>query len=143
MKEHEMNADQPAPATGIFPILVVDDDHGIRQSLQWTLEDEGFTVDTAGDGSEAAARAAARPPALVILDYGLPATDGATVAKELRASCGAQLPILLITADGRAAEKAQRAGAHAYLHQPFDLDELVELVQSIVRGEDRDSVGQS
>ncbi len=114
-------------------VLVVDDDAAIRQSLQWTLEDEGFAVDTAGNGEEAAASAAARPPAVVVLDFGLPAADGAAVAADLRARCGIHLPVLLITADGRAAEKAQRAGAFAYLHKPFEMDQLVELVQTALR----------
>ena len=111
-------------------ILVVDDDSRIRRSVQLTLEDEGYHVATAGDGREAAQRVTEWRPALVILDMGLPDRDGADVAQQLRTACGKDLPILLITADGRAQEKAQRAGAFASLHKPFDLNRLVELVET-------------
>ena len=110
-------------------VLVVDDDPQIRQSLCWTLEDEGMVVEAAGDAAEALERAAARQPSLVILDMGLPGGTGTAVAAGLRKRYAQEIPILLITADGRAAEKARAVGAFAYLHKPFDLNRLVELVR--------------
>ncbi len=110
-------------------VLVVDDDPLLRQSVQWTLEDEGLTVQVAGDGREALDRAAAAAPALVVLDHGLPDRPGGEVAAALRQQCGTHLPILLVTGDGRAQQKAVQVGAFAYLHKPFDLDRLVELVR--------------
>ena len=110
-------------------VLVVDDDANVRQVVQWTLEDAGFSVEVAGDGQSALKRAVAQRPAVVVLDIGLPDGDGAGVAARLRAACGDHLPIVVVTADGRAAEKARRAGAYAYLHKPFDGDELVAVVQ--------------
>jgi len=112
------------------PVLVVDDDPKVREVAVWALEDEGFAVEQAAGRREAAERARRRPPALVVLDMGLPPDDGGTVAADLRAACGEHLPILVITADGRASEKARRVGAFAYLHKPFDLDQLVRLVRS-------------
>jgi DNA-binding response OmpR family regulator len=110
-------------------VLVVDDDPHVRQVVEWALEDAGFAVALAGDGRAALERAAARRPAVVVLDVGLPDGDGAIVAARLREACGDNLPIVVVTADGRAAEKAARAGAYAYLHKPFDGDELVALVR--------------
>ena len=66
---------------------------------------------------------------MVVLDVGLPNADGAVVAARLRQVCGEELPILIMTADGRAAEKAQRAGTYAYLHKPFHDEALVAAVQ--------------
>ena len=119
----------PAEAQAGPPVLVIDDDPKMREVAVWALEDEGFTVDAAGSRQQAAERAQKRPPALVVLDMGLPPDNGETVAADLRAACGERLPILVITADGRASEKARRVGAFAYLHKPFDVDELVRLVR--------------
>ena len=115
-------------------VLVVEDDPKMREVAVWALEDEGLVVEAAADRREAAERARGRPPALVVLDMGLPPDDGDTVAADLRAACGEQLPILLITADGKASEKARRVGAFAYLHKPFDVDQLVRLVRDRLAG---------
>ena len=112
------------------PVLVVEDEAGMRQPLRWTLEAEGFAVDDAATARQALAAARRSRPALVLLDYGLPDGDGADVVAALCAHLsGGAPPIVVITADGRAAEKARRVGAAAYLHKPFDLDELVAVIR--------------
>jgi two-component system, OmpR family, phosphate regulon response regulator PhoB len=115
-------------------VLVVDDDPRMREVAMWALEDEGFAVAVAANRRQATEQARQRPPALVVLDMSLPPYDGDTVATDLRAICGAQLPILVITADGRATEKAQRVGAYAGLHKPFDVEQLVRLVRERLAG---------
>jgi DNA-binding response OmpR family regulator len=126
--------DEPADARGAgadpaASVLVVDDDPKMREVAVWALEDEGFAVDAAADRRQAAEQVRRRRPSLVVLDMGLPPDSGDAVAADLRAACGAALPILVITADGRASEKARRVGAFAYLHKPFDLEQLVRLVR--------------
>ena len=116
-------------------ILVVDDDPRIRQMIRDVLEEEGFAVAAAGDGPQAIRRAADQPPALVILDMTLPQMDGHEVAAALRAAHGRALPILTITADGGAADKARRVGAFSYLRKPFDLDDLVAAVRGVLRAD--------
>jgi CheY-like chemotaxis protein len=110
-------------------ILVVEDDFDLRQTILWTLKDEGHEVEEAGDGREAVERALQRKPALVLLDMGLPVIDGYGVAAKLRSSFGDTILIVTMTADGRAAEKARRIGAAAYLNKPFELDDLITIVQ--------------
>ena len=110
-------------------VLIVEDDTDLRQTIQWTLEDEGMIVETAADGQEALNRAAQRKPTLVVLDMGLPIIDGNGVAAGLHASYGSSVPILTMTADGRAAEKAKRIGAVGYISKPFDLDTLITAVK--------------
>ena len=110
-------------------VLIVEDDTDLRQTIQWTLEDEGLVVETAADGQEALNRAAQRKPTLVVLDMGLPIIDGNGVAAGLRASYGSSVSILTMTADGRAAEKAKRIGAVGYISKPFDLDALITAVK--------------
>jgi two-component system, OmpR family, lantibiotic biosynthesis response regulator NisR/SpaR len=109
-------------------ILVVDDEPEIVQFIGDALQDEGYAVATAVDGQEAVELASRRRPDLVVLDMTLPRLDGQAVAAEIRRLYG-DLPILLITADGRAQEKALRVGAYDYLRKPFDLDRLVSSVQ--------------
>jgi DNA-binding response OmpR family regulator len=65
---------------------------------------------------------------LVVLDMGLPGLDGHGVAAALCGRYGTAPPILVVTADGRAMEKAQRVGAYAYLHKPFAIQRFVTQV---------------
>jgi two-component system response regulator MprA len=111
------------------PILVVDDDPGTRLTIRWALEEAGFAVATAVDGIHALECAASVQPILVVLDLRLPGADGATVASRLRAAHRASLPIMLITADDRAEQKARQVGAYAYLSKPFEVDDLVATVR--------------
>lgn len=116
------------------PILVVEDDAQVRQTITWTFEAEGLPVAAAPNGRRALELATHQRPSLLVLDLGLPDIDGYGVAAGIRAVHGA-VPILVITADGRAEEKAQRVGAFGYLHKPFDLDELVAVVlEALGRG---------
>ena len=111
-------------------ILVVDDDPRVRRVVCDALEEEGWPVVVAEDGQQATDEARRHPPSLVILDVTLPVLDGYAVAAALRAAHGADLPILVMSADGQVAAKAQHIGAFAYLRKPFDLDTLVRLVES-------------
>lgn len=117
-----------------YPVLVVDDDHNLRKTIQWMLEEEGFLVHTAADGQEAVEQAMTQQPALIVLDMGLPLLDGGEVAKQIRARYGTAVPIVLITADGRAEEKSRRVGAASFLRKPFDMDDLIHTVQQALKG---------
>lgn len=118
-----------AAAREPWPVLVVEDDLHLRQTIEWTLEDEGIAVEVAADGEEALAFARHNRPALVLLDMGLPRIDGFGVAQGLREMHGGSVPVVVLTADGRAAEKAARVGAVAYLRKPFELEELIAIVR--------------
>ena len=109
-------------------VLIVDDDPEIREVVTWLLEDEGLPVETAADGQRALDCATRVRPALIVLDMGLPIMSGEEVAHRLRAHYGEPPPIIVVSADGRAAEKAARIGAQGYLHKPFDIEVLVRLV---------------
>ena len=114
------------------PILVVDDELPLLRAMEWVVADEGWHVDTAATGKEALDRAAERRPALVVLGMALPVVNGEGVASELRSMYG-DVPIVVVTADGRAEAKACRVGALGYLQKPFNLDELVDFVRSGLR----------
>ncbi len=129
-----MNDEQQSGATTsqdqkYAPILVVDDDHQLCQTIRWMLEEEGFAVQTAADGREAVALLTAQRPALVLLDKGLPLMNGDAVAEQVRAHYALTVPIILMTADGQATEMSQRIGAVSHLRKPFDFDDLISQVQ--------------
>jgi DNA-binding response OmpR family regulator len=110
-------------------VLVVEDDALLRETVIWALEDDGLRVATAIDGRDAVQQAMTSAPSLVVLDMSLPGLDGFGVAAALRARFGPALPILVVTADGQARQKAERVGAYGFLHKPFDVDVLVRRVR--------------
>jgi two-component system response regulator MprA len=110
-------------------VLIVEDDPSVRQTIQWALEDEGLAVDVARDGVEALDKAGQQRPGLVVLDMALPRLNGDGFATGLRRLYGKGVPILVITADGRAEEKARRVGAFDFMQKPFDVDALIAAVR--------------
>jgi CheY-like chemotaxis protein len=109
-------------------VLVVDDDADMRLAIREVLLEQGLSVVVAADGQEALECADRARPALVILDITLPILDGYAVAEGLHERFG-PLPILAVTADGGAPQKARRVGAFAFLRKPFELDDLVRSVE--------------
>jgi CheY-like chemotaxis protein len=115
-------------------ILVVDDDPSIRRLLRWALEEEGLVAEMAADGQDALDRLAGERPALVLLDMGLPRASGIAVADWIRGTYGSALPIVVMTADRQAAEKARRVGAIAHFRKPFDIDAVMSAVRHALLG---------
>ena len=115
-------------------ILVVDDDRAIREALERALTLEGYTVATAGDGAAGLEQGRATPPDLWILDLMMPAVDGLTVCRVLRAE-GDRTPVLMLTARTETSDRVAGldAGADDYLPKPFDLDELLARVRALLR----------
>ena len=109
-------------------ILVVDDDPEVRQLIFDVLDDEGYEVVTAADGREALAKATRRRPSLLVLDLTLPHLSGPELAAQLRTLNGRPLPTLVISGDGQAGSKARELGAFAYLHKPFEIEDLLACV---------------
>jgi CheY-like chemotaxis protein len=115
-------------------VLVVDDDAGIQLTVQSILEDEGYEVVIAGDGIDALGKLDGLLPSLILLDITMPRMDGYAFADELsRLGLRAQYPILVLTADGRASEKAARVGAVGYLQKPFTVPGLLDAVAEVLR----------
>ena len=114
-------------------ILVVDDDPEIVSFVRRGLAYEGYSVDTAGDGTEALAKAHDREPDLVILDIMMPGIDGIEVSKRLRQA--GDVPILMLTAKGTVADRVAGldSGADDYLVKPFAFDELLARVRALLR----------
>ena len=114
------------------PILVVDDDDSIRQTVAEILSVEGYPVESASNGEEALARVAEKTPGLVLLDMRMPVLDGWGFARELRQR-GIKLPILVMTAAQNARRWAEEIGADGFVPKPFDLNELLDKVEALRR----------
>lgn len=117
-------------------ILLVDDESNIRDLNALYLEKEGYAVEHATNGTEALARFAQSPPAMVVLDVMMPGMDGFEVCRRLRADPKtARVPIVMFTALDTAdrRERAMAIGATAFWVKPFMpndfLPELERLVQ--------------
>ncbi|MEN6526368.1 MAG: response regulator [Candidatus Polarisedimenticolia bacterium] len=105
-------------------VLLIEDDPQIRRFLRAALGAQGYELLEAATGAEGLALAGARPPAVVLLDLGLPDGDGVDVARKLRE--WSDVPIVVLSARGRDADKvaALDAGADDYVTKPFSLPEL-------------------
>jgi two-component system, OmpR family, response regulator QseB len=115
-------------------LLLVEDDPMIGQAIRAGLKREGFTVDWVPDAAQAARVLKSEPFELLLLDLGLPGSDGLTLLKGLRKS-GATLPVLIITARDAVSDRVAGldAGGDDYLIKPFDVDELAARIRALLR----------
>jgi two-component system chemotaxis response regulator CheY len=110
-------------------VLVVDDDKGIREFVRTVLSDEGYDVAEATDGQQALDRVAQRRPDVILLDMRMPVMDGWEFARTYREQPGPHAPIVIVTAALDVAKDAKEIGADGFLAKPFQLDDLLQLVQ--------------
>lgn len=114
-------------------ILVVEDDPDLRLVHSEILGQEGYSVMTAADGVEAlqiVERTA--PPAMILLDLGMPRMDGWELVRRIRKRPGwSDVPIVVVAAHYRIADEAAMIGARAWLHKPVGIDDLLRVVARI------------
>jgi two-component system response regulator MprA len=115
-------------------VLVVDDDRGLQETLRAILGMEGYEVVVANNGLDALTRVGQERLSLVLLDVMMPRLDGYGFMAELaRRGQRDGLPIVVLTADARAEQKAGQMGADGWLTKPFDLDALLDEVARLAR----------
>ncbi|MFJ7996110.1 response regulator transcription factor [Streptomyces sp. NPDC096310] len=114
-------------------ILVVEDDHALRDVLRRGLAEEGFLPVPAADGATALKLATAEIAA-VVLDVGLPDADGRDVCQAMRAN-GLDAPVIFLTARGHLTDRLSgfSAGGDDYLCKPFHLRELVARTNALLK----------
>ena len=118
-------------------ILVVDDEHGIRDLLWEILNDEGHNVELAENAVQARAARVRERPDLVLLDIWMPDTDGVTLLKEWSASGALTMPVIMMSGHATidTAVEATKIGALAFLEKPITLQKLLKAVElGLARG---------
>jgi two-component system response regulator MprA len=115
-------------------VLVVDDDPPLQRMLARSLTAEGFEVTVAPDGGAALLAAERSAPDVIVLDLALPAIDGLSVCRRLRAK-GLPTPILMLTARDAVSDRVAglEAGADDYLVKPFAIQELIARLRALTR----------
>jgi len=121
-------------------ILVVDDDPSVVSALRKLLTDDGYEVDSAGDGAAALTCVAERAPDLVVSDVKMPNMDGLAFMTELRKRHPA-IPVIVTTGAAQLsmAVTAMRAGAEDYLAKPIDVDALTIAIERALERRDVDA----
>lgn len=114
-------------------IAVVDDEIEITTLLGNYLKNHGYRVTVLRDGRSLISLMAVDPPALVLLDLGLPGEDGFAVARQLREHWSCGLVIVSGSADSVDKVVGLEVGADDYVTKPFDLRELLARVKAVLR----------
>jgi two-component system response regulator AtoC len=118
-------------------IMVVDDEHLIRWSLEQNLKKQGYEVCTAGTGEDALRLAREEQPELVLLDYHLPGINGLEVLQRLK-ELDEDILVIMVTAQGglETAVNTMRHGAYDYINKPFNLDEMAIVIRKALETSD-------
>jgi DNA-binding response OmpR family regulator len=116
-------------------ILIIEDDPAVLRATSYILEKEGYEVLTAMNGLEGLTKAKGENPDLLVLDVMLPGIDGFEICHRLRDEPQtAQLPILMLSAKGQAADKSMglQVGANEYLTKPVERLVLLDKVKTLL-----------
>ena len=122
-----------ATSRGVPPILLMEDEAALAESLQFSLNREGFEVLVAADGEAGIERFRAERPSLVLLDLMLPKLNGFDVCRIVRAE--SNVPIIILSAKDSEADRVAglEIGADDYVTKPFSLRELVSRLRAHLR----------
>ncbi len=118
-------------------ILVVDDEHLIRWSLEQNLKKQGYEVVSAGNGEDALRIAREEQPDLMLLDIQLPGISGLEVLEKIKEQ-DEEIIVIMVTAHGalETAVHAMRLGAYDYINKPFNLDEMAIVIRKALETSD-------
>ncbi len=118
-------------------ILVVDDEHLIRWSLEQNLKKQGYDVLTAGTGEDALKMVREDQPDLILLDVQLPGINGLQVLEKSK-EIDEDIVVIMVTAQGalETAVNAMRLGAYDYINKPFNLDEMAIVIKKALETSD-------
>jgi len=116
-------------------LLLVEDDDDVAETFIEILSSEGYEVDRAADGAEGLkSLRTGTTPSLVLLDWTMPVVSGPEMARTMQREVSwSRIPIVLLTAGDEAKDRALALNAWGYLKKPVDPDDLVRMVDAIVR----------
>jgi len=118
-----------------YTILVADDEPEVVNLVEIVLQTEGYTIESVSDGKAALAKIKAKPPDLLLLDIRMPEMTGLTVLDHLREDpVGSTVPVIVLSVVVTDPEvrTALEHGAVAYLSKPFEIRELMWLVNHVL-----------
>ena len=118
-------------------ILVVDDDAVSRELVKRRLEENGYQMMTAQDGTEALEAVQKTRPDLLLLDIQMPKMNGYSFITELRkwegeSAAPSNIPVIVLTAHDKMEPIFKRHGARGYILKPLDMDNLLRMVKEVV-----------
>jgi CheY-like chemotaxis protein len=114
------------------PVMIVEDDHDIREAMKLLLETEGYAVATAANGEEALqVLHSGIVPCLILLDLMMPKMDGFQFRRDqLREPTLARIPVAVYSGHYDPTEYAPFLRAAAYLHKPLETDTVLKIVRA-------------
>ncbi len=116
-------------------ILSVDDSASIRQMITFTLETEGYRVETAVDGEDGLEKAKLGSFDMILADLNMPRRDGISLIRELRTLPAYRFtPLVMLTTETQAEKKseAREAGATGWIVKPFEQKQLLAVVRKVL-----------
>jgi two-component system, OmpR family, alkaline phosphatase synthesis response regulator PhoP len=117
-------------------ILVIDDEKDLRELVKYSLQKEGFGVESVNDGESGLAAAVSSPPDLVLVDLMMPGIDGLEVCRRLRSDNRTNaIPVVILTAKSGEPDRVVglELGADDYVTKPFSPRELAARVKAVLR----------
>lgn len=129
-----------SPTTSAPAVLVIDDDPALLRSFASVLAAHGIPVTTVRNGHDGLAVFRWAPPAVVLTDIIMPEQDGISTIMAMRRECPAT-KIITMSGSGSIGKSefltvAKKLGADAVVHKPVDVDDLVKLLRTFLRGSD-------
>ncbi len=118
-------------------VLVVDDSMTQRQLMTTVLEDNGLTVSIASDGKEALEQLQSIQPDIVVLDVVMPGMNGYEVCRSIKKDPNTQnVPVVMCSSKSEDFDRywGMRQGADAYINKPFEPQEFLATVQTLLQG---------
>src|ERR1041385_2215072 len=114
-------------------VLVVEDEPDLRDGLAKALREDGYAVDSSGDGEDGLFKAEGTEYDAIVLDLMLPKLDGWELLRRLRRT--RKTPVLMLTARDQSRDRVRGldTGADDYVVKPFDLEELLARLRALIR----------
>jgi CheY-like chemotaxis protein len=124
-----------APDPWSRTVLVADDDVDLRETLRGVLEEEGYAVDTAGNGREAMGRLLGRrPPRVLVLDLMMPVMDGWQILDELAKNDAlSRMPVVIISAGSPRLDQVRAPRVYEFMRKPLDFNRLLTTIDRSMR----------
>lgn len=115
-------------------IMVCDDDQGVLDVIEMMLDSSGYTAFTEINSTNLISEIKKNQPDLILLDLWMPVLSGDQVVRAIRADQNiSHLPVIILSASRDGDDIAMEAGADAFLSKPFDMDELIDTIEDLLK----------